>query len=207
MSRVERWKEHREEIAQSYSAINKLDEEISQLNSYKKQIDKINPGILKNIKIEHIVPTFVSINHKNNSHQENIIKTIDIINEEELKKLNEQIININNVVQESIIDGNGNVSKEWLENQEGYKICKDLNKKIVVLQENLNEFAVITQKKLEKLEKSETTDFKKNYVEKITELDDKTAVIKNSINKKIYFILLGLLAVSAVTLVIVVALI
>jgi hypothetical protein len=58
------------------------------------------------------VPTFVSINHKNNSHQENIIKTIDIINEEELKKLNEQIININNVVQESIIDGNGNVSKE-----------------------------------------------------------------------------------------------
>jgi phosphorylcholine metabolism protein LicD len=94
-----------------------------------------------------------------------------------------------------------------LENQEGYKICKDLNKKIVVLQENLNEFAVITQKKLEKLEKSETTDFKKNYVEKITELDDKTAVIKNSINKKIYFILLGLLAVSAVTLVIVVALI
>lgn len=123
MTRIEKYKEYREEIAHSAQIGKTIALDDSKLDKYKAEIDSINPAILSSIEDEQTKVakgvTEIPINEKQiPNHIANMFATINkakgTINQENISTL------LFNAKNNSILDGDLDFKEDWLMQNEDY---------------------------------------------------------------------------------------
>lgn len=145
MTRFEKYRKYRNEIYQNGNFNNSLFAYEESVLQYKKKIDKVNPNIIKLVKVSpiNLINSIVDTSEINNFFPNELSNNFEIINEYKLhcveKQKNELFFKINNL---SIFSSDKkDFSSNWLMSDDLYKNFINIkNKNSDFLANNKNEF-------------------------------------------------------------------
>ena len=121
MTRIDKWQNYREEIAQSSFVGSFIYNQTNNLKSFEDEINKINPSILQNISNnENIIDSVLEIDTSNNKITDEICSMFKNIDTIEKSSSGNIFVALKNLENDCIIDNKFSIKKQFLDNDKKY---------------------------------------------------------------------------------------
>ena len=168
-TRIKKWQLYRNEIINEGILIDKIANDSAIAKRYKEVIDKLNPRILMNSDENRSLAKLISIN-ENKMHEIKVLeKFTELIDDQRLfnvnKEITEWVSQYNNL---SIINEKGNISEEWLNEDENYNEIYGVNTRIEMSSNKWAAFQFTSKDQLVKIDSLEKNENAKVIIDNLS---------------------------------------